>query len=154
MTVVGAVRIYYGFKVTFDDDVPCRSNAYNPLDRIHASRSDEYLRANLHCQGVNADLMNWTAVECCVGTVCASLPPMAPLLKRSPQSSTRHMSKIWANVSLPRFRWPLWGSYQSRSQFKDSQEEEDSTILRDLRASDRKSPANYYSRAVPNEWAV
>ncbi|KAI4251212.1 MAG: hypothetical protein L6R42_008469 [Xanthoria sp. 1 TBL-2021] len=104
--------------------------------------------------GVNADLMNWTAVECCVGTVCASLPPMAPLLKRSPQSSPRNMSKIWANFSLPRFRWPLWSSYQSRSQFKDSQEEEDSTILRDLRASDRKSPANGYSRAVPNEWVV
>ncbi|KAL8852305.1 MAG: hypothetical protein Q9221_002801 [Calogaya cf. arnoldii] len=126
VTIVGAIRIVYGFKVTFDDDVPW----------------------------VKADLFNWTAVECCVGTVCASLPPMAPLLKHSPQRSPRSsMSKKWAKFSLPAFNWKIWKSYRSRSHSKRSQEEDEGTILRGLRVEDRKGPVNY-ERAVTVGWVV
>ncbi|KAI4179711.1 MAG: hypothetical protein LQ346_007140 [Caloplaca aetnensis] len=62
VTCVGVVRIYYGFKAT--------NNYHDDLS------------------WVNADILLWTAVECCVGTICASLPPMAPLLKRSSTPSS------------------------------------------------------------------
>ncbi|KAL8803267.1 MAG: hypothetical protein Q9182_003298 [Xanthomendoza sp. 2 TL-2023] len=73
VTFVGVMRIYYGYKVTFEDDVPW----------------------------VNADIMVWTAVECCVGTICASLPTLAPLLKPPPQqqsgSTESRAVKSWAS---------------------------------------------------------
>ncbi|KAL8649071.1 MAG: hypothetical protein Q9226_005733 [Calogaya cf. arnoldii] len=126
VTVVGVIRVVYGFKVTFDADVPW----------------------------VNADLVNWTAVECCVGTVCASLPPMAPLLKHSPQRSSHPSTrKIWSSVSLPPLRWRLWESYRCRSHSKSSHEEDEGTILRGLRVEDRKGPVNY-ERAMTMGWVV
>ncbi|KAL8645896.1 MAG: hypothetical protein Q9210_006453, partial [Variospora velana] len=51
----------------------------------------------LHCApGVNADLTLWTAVECCIGTICASLPAMAALRRRSGSGSTIRLSTVWS----------------------------------------------------------
>ncbi|KAI4199207.1 MAG: hypothetical protein LQ350_004763 [Teloschistes chrysophthalmus] len=55
--------------------------------------------------GLNADIMIWTAIECCVGIICASLPAMAPLLKRAPASTTRS-STVRTSLQSRQLKFP------------------------------------------------
>lgn len=66
---VGGIRIYFGYKATDTIDIPW----------------------------INAHIMMLTAVESCVGIVCASLPPMAPLLKKS-ENSPISPRVIWSRI--------------------------------------------------------
>ncbi|KAI4262058.1 MAG: hypothetical protein L6R42_002758 [Xanthoria sp. 1 TBL-2021] len=101
---VGVVRIYYGFKATNTADLTW----------------------------VNANIMLWTAVECCIGTICASLPAMAPLLKRSDNTPGR-MSTIWSRLIVSKIPKP-WLPFRHRwSHARDGSSDEDGSSLRNLR---------------------
>lgn len=56
--------------------------------------------------GLNADIMIWTAIECCVGIICASLPAMAPLLKRSQATTTPRSNRIWTSSQSRQLKYP------------------------------------------------
>lgn len=71
--------------------------------------------------------MIWTAIECCVGVICASLPAMAPLLKRA-QATTSRSSKIWKSLQSLHLRFP-W----QRSAFRSHREVHRLSDLEDVR---------------------
>ncbi|KAL8735519.1 MAG: hypothetical protein Q9181_002762 [Wetmoreana brouardii] len=113
---VGVVRIYYTFKAgTQFMDIPWD----------------------------NANIMLWTAIECCVGNICASLPAMAPLLKR-PKANTPSSSRLFSTLQsfTPKFIWRWSSSPQPLRNSRSSDEDADGTSLRVLNAS-VKGPTDY-----------
>lgn len=136
---VGAVRIYYGFKATNTADITCKhidslipfssiSQYVKPI-RISPASNGIHLTCSI---GVNANIMLWTAVECCIGTICASLPAMAPLLKRSHNNPGR-MGTIWSRLVVSNIPKP-WSPFRRRwSLARDGSSDEGGSSLRNLR---------------------
>ncbi|KAL8681469.1 MAG: hypothetical protein Q9186_002415 [Xanthomendoza sp. 1 TL-2023] len=107
-------------------------------------------------KGVNADLVIWTAVECCVGTICASLPTLAPLLKRpqQPGSSKPHTCKSWARFPISGLTWPRWLSIPSHSRLRDAHTDDDGTGLQVLPLKERTEIEICSGQAADDRWGA
>ncbi|KAL9045761.1 MAG: hypothetical protein Q9214_001252 [Letrouitia sp. 1 TL-2023] len=104
---VGIARIYYAFKSTNTHDITW----------------------------INADIMIWTVVECCTGTICASIPPMAPLLKKiQPPEATYQATCTWMKQC-----WRRSSIVSSLRQGKRLSSESGQTSLQELTVSGKGS---------------